>query len=311
MDYGKITENMGLKVGALAVALLLWFHIATEKDTYDRILEVPIQVEGVPSDLIISAELPLTVQVRFHGRGKNLLTLPWRDVRVVVDASDILVRGTRSRHLNLSNVRYPESPDLTVVEILEPDQITIETDRFVSMRLPVMARMDIQVAGGHTFVGTVEVVPDSVTVSGPRSFLRDLIFVETDTLRSKRRARERIDQEVAIRNLSIYNLSMEPSQVRLVQDVQPLGERTFTEVAVRFDGRGNIDRYLAQPQNARVTVSGGVRLLEKLTEEDIRLILNLNLFRPDVQTPLTPRVELPEGVSLLILDPQQFRVTEY
>ena len=311
MDYGKITENMGLKVGALAVALLLWFHIATEKDTYDRILEVPIQVEGVPSDLIISAELPLTVQVRFHGRGKNLLTLPWRDVRVFVDASDILTRGIRPRRLNLSNVKYPDGPDLTAVEILEPDQITIETDRFVSMRLPVMARMDIQVAGGHTFVGTVEVVPDSVTVSGPGSFLNDLLFVETDTLRSRRRVRELVDQEVAIRNFSIFNLSIEPSLVRLVQDVQPLGERTFTEIAVRFDGRGNTDRYLAQPQNARVTVSGGVRLLEKLTEEDIRLILNLNMFRPDVQTPLTPRVELPEGITLLLLDPQQFRVTEY
>jgi len=194
MDYGKITENMGLKVGALAVALLLWFHIATEKDTYDRILEVPIQVEGVPSDLIVSAELPLTAHVRFHGRGKNLLILPWRDVQVVVDASDILTRGTRPRRLNLSNVRYPEGPDLTVVEILEPDQITIETDRFVSMRLPVVARIDIQVAGGHTFVGTVEVVPDSVTVSGPGSFLRDLVFLETDTLRSRRRVKELIDQ---------------------------------------------------------------------------------------------------------------------
>jgi len=311
MDYGKITENMGLKVGALAVALLLWFHIATEKDTYDRILEVPIRVEGLSSDLIISAELPLTVPVRFHGRGKNLLTLPWRDVQVVVDASDILTRGTRSRYLNLSNVRYPDSPDFTVIEILELDQIKIETDRFVSIRLPVMARMDIQVAGGHTFVGTVETMPDSVTVSGPGSFLRDLLFVETDTLRSRRRVRERIDQEVAIRGLSIYNLSVEPPLVKIVQDVQPLGERTFTEITVQFEGRGNTDRYLAQPQNARVTVSGGVRLLEKLKEEDIRLILNLNLFRTDVQTPLTPQVELPEGITLLILDPQQFRVTEY
>jgi len=311
MDHSRLTENMGLKVGSLAVALLLWFHIATEKDIYERVLEVPIQVEGLPSGLVISAELPPVVQVRFNGRGKRLLTLPWRDVQVVIDASDILTRGTRTRGIGIGNVRYPEGQDLHVVEILEPEQITIETDRLVSRQLPIVARMEIQCAPGYTLVGSVSVEPDTVTLTGPGSHMRGLSFVETDTLRLRRRAKNPIDQEIPLQIPPIYNLIVEPYSVKIMQDIQSLGERTFSEVPVRFEGTDHPDRYLAQPRTASVTVSGGVRLLEILTVDDIRLILDLSRQRPDGLTPLIPRLELPRGISRLRLEPQYFRVTEY
>lgn len=311
MDYSKLTDNMGLKVGSLAVALLLWFHIATEKDTYERVLEVPIHVEGVPSDLIVSAELPPAALVRFQGRGKRLLILPWRGVEVVVDASDILTRGTRPRRLGIGNVRYPEGPDINVIEIVEPEQITIETDRLVTKHLPVVARLEIQSDSGHTLVGGVIVEPDTVTLTGPALGLRDLSYVETDTFSLRRRARSRIDQEIPIQIPPVFGLVVEPSVVRIIQDVQALGIRTFEEVPVRIEGVDDPGRYLVQPRTASVTVSGGVRLLESLTEEDIGLILDLSRQRPDGLTPLIPRLELPPGISRESLDPQSFLVTEY
>jgi len=308
MSSRIFTHNTGLKLGALAVAFLLWFHIATEKGGYERTFEVPLVVDGVRPGYLIAEEYPSTAQVRFRGSGKRLLSLPWRDVFVLVDASDIRSRGTRT--LGIENVRYQESSDLQVLEIVSPERITIEVDRLVSVRLPVSVVMNIEVAAGHAQVGQYRVEPDSVTVSGPESQVRRLTAVFTDTVRV-RRLRRPLDREVLLHLPDIYNIQVEGQTARVGVDIQQIGERTFPGVPVELIGTARQGRYLAQPRTAQVTVSGGVRVVEALEVDQIRLVIDLGGATPDGLTPLEARVELPEGITLIRMDPPQFRVTEY
>lgn len=308
MNGSIFTRNLGLKLGALAVALLLWFHIATEKSGYERTLEVPLVVEGVRSGYVVAEEVPTSALVRFRGRGKRLLSLPWREVFVLVDASDIRSMGTRT--LGIENVRYQESADLQALEVVRPEHITIEVDRLATVRLPVAPVLNIDVAAGHTQVGAVSVIPDSVTLAGPESRLRRLVQVETDTLRM-RRVRRPFDREVRLKLPDIYNIRLEEQIVRVRVDIQQIGERTFTGVPVQLEGTARRGRYLAQPRTAQVTISGGVKVLESLQDDQIRLVIDLAGRTPDGLTPLEPHVELPDGVTLIRLEPPRFRVTEY
>jgi hypothetical protein len=154
------------------------------------------------------------------------------------------------------------------------------------------------------------VQPDSVTVSGPESRIRRLTHIETDTLRVQR-SRRPLDREVLIQRPDIHNLLLEAEVARVTVDVQLLGQRTFSGVAVELVGMSGGGRFLAQPRTAQVTVSGGVRVLESLAEDTVRLLINLAGQTPDGLTPYDPIVELPEGVTLFQVDPPQFRVTEY
>lgn len=307
MDRTRLTKNLGLKLGSLVVAFLLWFHIATEGDAYERTMEIPLQVTGVPEDMVISRELPATALVRFRGQGKRLLTLPWREVRVEVDASGIRVRDTRV--LDVNSVRYDESSDLQAVEIVRPQTVTIEVDRLLERDIPVDIRSRIRPAAGHTLVGPIRASPGSTRVLGPSAEVRALTSISTDSL-SLTRVRSPVAREVGLQRPDIHNLQMHPETVTLMADVQQLGERTFREVPVRVRGSQE-GRYLAQPRTATVTVSGGVRILETLTREQVRIVLDVGSDPPDGLTPLEPTVELPPGITLLRLDPPRFRVTEY
>lgn len=309
MDRNRLTQNLGLKIGSVAVALLLWFHIATEKETYERTLEVPLLVVGVASGQVIAEEIPATQQILFRGKGKRLLTLPWRDIWVEVDATDIRSRGTFT--LGVENVHFPEGLRLEVAEVLLPNRVTIVLDNRISMRLPVQPHMDVEAASGYTLVGVASSDPDSVTLTGPESKIRQISFVEVDTFRMRRRLRSPIEREVAVISPSIYNLTIEPVVVYVRWDVQQLGERTFPEIPVQFTGTDNPERYLATPRTASVTVGGGEKLLEGLRAEDISLILDLQGQRPDGLTSIEPRVELPGGISFLSMEPRFFRVTEF
>jgi hypothetical protein len=148
-----------------------------------------------------------------------------------------------------------------------------------------------------------------VDVTGPAARLDRLATVYTDTLRADR-VREAMDREVRLQIPAIFNVDLEPAVVQLTADVQQLGERTFADIPVQVVGSPE-GRYLAQPRTASVTVSGGNRLLEELARDQVRVIIDLKGATPDGLTPLTPDVRLPDGMTLLRLEPAVFRVTEY
>ncbi|MFC1500602.1 YbbR-like domain-containing protein [Candidatus Zixiibacteriota bacterium] len=308
MERGRLTTNTGLKIGSLTVALLLWFHIATEKDSYERTVEIPFQVVGITEGYVIADEVPTTWPVRFRGNGKRLLTLPLRDLAVRVDASEIRASGYLS--LGVENVIYPEALNLEVLQVLPPEQILITVSRLEEVRLLVRTPSDIQTASGYTRVGEIVAIPDSVTLIGPERDLSRLSYVEIDTLRL-RRVRDPVDMEVPVLLPLIYNTTVEPTIVRIVQDIQALGERVFEDIPITFIGTDRPERFLAEPRTASVTVQGGTRLLETLSREDVRLLLDMNRILPDGLTLVEPRIELPRGITLKLLEPPFFRVTEY
>jgi hypothetical protein len=308
MARSRITRDLGLRAVAILSALLLWFHLATERDGYERVMAVPLILAGIPEDQVVVEPVPDQVQVRFRGNGKQLLLLTWRHKAVVVDVSGVRTRRTLS--LDLSQVRYPEGRELEAVEIVTPGEITVELDRAGTLLLPVGPVLELGTTAGYTRVGPTAALPGSVAVSGPRSRIGHLGVVWTDTLRLDR-VRTPVEQEVALQVPDIYNVTLEPRSVRIIQDIQPIVEQSFAEIPVRLLGTGGRNRYLAQPRTARITVSGGVHLIENLTEDQVRLFIDVRSEAADGLTPLVPRVELPSGITLLKVEPSTFRVTEY
>jgi YbbR domain-containing protein len=308
MTRSRITRDLGLRAVAILSALLLWFHLATERDGFERVMAVPLSLSGVPADQVVVDPVPAQVQVRFRGNGKQLLLLTWRHKAVVVDVSGVRTRRTLT--LDLSQVRYPEGRELAAVEIVAPLEITVELDRASTVVRPVGPVLELGTAAGYTRVGPIAALPGSVAVSGPRSRIERLTIIWTDTLRLDR-VRTPVEQEVPLQLPGIHNVTLEPRSVRIVQDIQPIVEQSFAEIPVRLLGTGGRNRYLAQPRTARVTVSGGSHLIEALTGDQVRLFIDVRSEAADGLTPLVPRVELPTGITLLKVEPSTFRVTEY
>lgn len=307
MDFSPVTQNLGLKLGSLAVALLLWFHTATERD-YELVRPIPFEVIGVAADRVVAQEVPATIEVRFQGKGKRLLTLPWRDVTIRQDVSEVETRG--QFNLGVENVDAPEGLGLEIVEVLPPDRVTIVLDEKITRRVPVAPRARIRTAAGYTVVGPLRAIPDSVTLTGPRNALMVVREVPSDTI-GVDRARVLIEAQAGLVPPAIYNLTWEPAVVRILQDVQEIGQRTFTSIPVTITGTSRPERYVSQPRTLTVTVKGGVGLLAEMVVSDIVLTVDLRQHPPDRMTPVEPQIELPDGITLLRLEPPVVRVTEF
>jgi hypothetical protein len=70
----KIFANFGWKLAAMLLALVLWFHVATE-ETYQKRYPARIQPVGLNRNLVVERIEPQSAEISVLATGKQLLQL--------------------------------------------------------------------------------------------------------------------------------------------------------------------------------------------------------------------------------------------
>lgn len=156
------TRNLGYKLVALLLALLLWFDVATEETTViDYPVPLRIAVEG--RDMIVTNEVPDEVEVRFSGRGSDLLRLDKDELAI-----EKQIRGgendTTVVSLEPADVQRPADLNVTPVSVTPPRTVVV-TDRFTEKTVPLEPIGAPQTERGYQLVD-VAVEPRRVKVRG-------------------------------------------------------------------------------------------------------------------------------------------------
>ena len=162
------TENLGYKIVALLLALLLWFDVNTDEVTVVE-YSVPLRLAVRGSDMIVTNDVPREVEVTFTGRGKELLRLD-KDLlaiekEVAGGENDTLVVTIEPR-----DVLKPADLEITATAVA-PQQITVVTDRFMEKTVSLQT-IGLPLAGEGYEILDVVVEPRRVKVRGVTSEVR-------------------------------------------------------------------------------------------------------------------------------------------
>ena len=113
-----ILEHLGLKAGALAIALALWVAYSSEP-VGEASYSAPLMLVNVPAGLEVAGEVPATVRLRVRGRMARLRRLAPGDVSASADCSQ--ARSGRQRVMltpNMAGIPYgAEIVGITPAEI--------------------------------------------------------------------------------------------------------------------------------------------------------------------------------------------------
>jgi len=172
----RFLRASGLKLLAVLIAIVLWIQVHGQ-GVGSLSVDVPLQVQGLPSDMVIVNDLPDHVRITVSGLQARLSSLNRAEVRVPLDASGLKDPGVVERALKVSAIRLP--PGLTV-EKLQPDRLQLQVDRVIKRVIAVKPRLELD--EGWTALN-VQVVPATVTLSGPEVWLDALSNVETTAVR--------------------------------------------------------------------------------------------------------------------------------
>jgi hypothetical protein len=178
---GLLFDNLGLKLIALLMALLVYLNAYTDRPA-TMTVSFPIEVDGLPDSLSLSGPLPAVVQAELRGTGKQLIRLRLTEPRLRVSVAGV-APGRFERSIGESDLPLPAEGGPAVERLIGPRLLQVQIDRRDQKRVPIAARVSGQPGVGAVWNGSVILFPASVKVSGPAHVLADLDSLRLPSVR--------------------------------------------------------------------------------------------------------------------------------
>ncbi len=301
----RIIDNAAIKVGALLIALFLWFHAVTEKE-YEVRRRASIEIASVPKGLVLAKSVPKEAMVRLKGKGKQLIAPYFSSIRLFIDVSSAQ-KGSLQTPLNPENVDIPYGRGALAVEVVSPQKMDMEFDSLASKTVPVRSRIKIEPGLGYVRVGSIVFQPDSVLVRGPSRYVSSIDFVATDSVLFSE-AKRSIVEVVGLLNPKGFNMTCFPQQIEAGISIQQVVQRTIDQIPVILT---NVPRGISahlEPGVISITISGGETYLSSLTATDFSVSADYRRALQSDDNRISARINLPPEVELIGANPQTFTV---
>jgi YbbR domain-containing protein len=264
------TENLGLKVMSLGLAVSIWTLLQAEQVVEQR-TRVRVSYDW-PEGLVRVDEVPRWVSITVSGPQGRVRAIERRTLSMSVDLSEA-EKGT-------ATIDYTERPVKGLPDSLKITQITppmseVELDAKIKRTVRVRPAVIGEPAEGWER-GSITIDPESVEIEGPEAVLRDISEVSTDIVNISGRT-ESLLTDVAIKppSSNLRPTNDTPVSVRVNVDAL-LDNRTFTDVPVIVDSG-----WTASPPIAKfVTVKGPIRDINELKADRVRVMLRI----PDAES---------------------------
>lgn len=219
-------EKVVVFIISFTIALSLWVMVNLDRD-YNLTLDLELIPGVMEANMALTSPLPKTVSVSINGEGWKLINMYNNPPRVPVNLESGTVNlFEQVRELILTY------PDLSVTKV-QPSIVNVNLEEEISRKVPVNPRLDISFRSQFNFVGGIETIPDSITITGARSRVEDITVWQTTVIR-KEGLRESIDMVVPLLSPSDV-LQIDRTEVRLRARVS---EFTEGEVRVPIRTRG-------------------------------------------------------------------------
>lgn len=159
-----LTQNIGLKVVALMVAVFVWLNIASEPELA-TILSAPVEYKNYPKDLEISSNIVDNVDIEARGPSGRLRDLSGARLSAIVDFSSVKAPGERTFTLTSAQLNLPQGIEL--IRII-PAQLRFRFEHRATKVLEVQVPFAGALPAGVSIAST-QIVPPTLTITGPES----------------------------------------------------------------------------------------------------------------------------------------------
>ncbi len=172
----SLFANLGFKLLAITVALMLW-GVSHSTSHRERGFDLPIELTGVPEDLVVTDQSTDTVNIRVRGSSGSLRRLLGGDLVYRVDLSGAKL-GVTDHAVEAEDLNLPRG---TQIVSRSPAGIEFTLSKRGRRAIPLKVDLTGTPAAGFKVAG-IELEPARVWVSGPRSEVLRLAEVLTEAI---------------------------------------------------------------------------------------------------------------------------------
>ncbi len=302
------TERGKWRVVALCVlgATTFWFFNALNKQYATR-LNYPIEFLYDDQDVVVVNELPKKVSIVVSGGGWSLLR---KTVLVNVNPVQILLENPASqKYITKASLSAIIADQLNEVRLnyVVTDTLFIDIERRISKKVRVhIDSTSISLADGYRIVTPLKVAPDSISFTGPTSFIGGLadsvvLFVPVNQINGD------FSESIPLTNLESRIVDVEPEAVQV-----NFGVREFS----RYSRLVNI-RPLNFPVNRTLSLRDTVAKVsylvsrsdaDKIPAGSFNVVADYAEFNRSDSTIVLKLGNYPPQVDILRIEPESVKV---
>ena len=292
------TSNLGLKAGALGIAILM-FSLVHGAEDMERNVYVGVVVRP-PADaenMILVTETPDRVRVRLKGSRARLNAIRQENLPPV----DVSLKTKDESRYYFEKEMFDLPTGVSVVQVVPPS-LTFKWVPRAVRELPIEVNLDGRLSEGLEWAGEPELFPTKIDVDGPRDVVNSM-----RTVRSMEIDVSGLDAGVIQREIPLVgppaNTTFEAQSVLVTLRVQPkMTERVLSPL--RVDAEGMVPRAL-RPRAVTARIRGPESVVKALNPLSVLAIVNLS-DADAVKGPVSVPVELrglPDELEVVAIEP--------
>lgn len=258
-------KNLGLKILGLFLAMLLWFHVATDKE-YEIDITYSFEYTEPPESLLIAARPPQEVRVRAQATGKSLIRTLWQDRIWRIDL-DSAQSGTLAVALTREDLPTYGIEGLDILQ-MSRDTIRVVIDSIAQKRVPIVSATIWELAPNFVRTGEETWIPDSVLLTGPKQSLRRISSVRSKAIEIRNQS-ESLDREVDLIPPDAYAVTVSPTVVRMQQRIERFVQQEFSNLEIDVTSKARRDSVSVDPPTISVEIGGPRSVLHSLPVDSI------------------------------------------
>lgn len=287
---------------SLVFSLILWVSISLSKDYYAT-FEIPLKIVDFPEGYTTGSAIPQRVSVKLKGKGWKLAS-----VNIGSESEYTVSAGSDSGRKFINTAGYLSenqwlSSEMEVID-LSPDTLSFVVEKITEKRVIIIPDYDITFKTGYGLASKTKLIPDSVTLYGPESLLRNIIFAETEKIEIKNLDKTYSQQK---KLKKVFGIEYRHDKVLTKLDVQKIIDNNFEDISVEVTDVPRDRDVVLLPNRITVGLRGGIGVIGKLSKEKIKATVMYRDIVSDTLGSVSPSVHMPENLSLQYMRPERLR----
>lgn len=303
---GKKNREFLIFLFFFALSTVFWL-LQTLNETFETEIKVPLRLNNVPSNLIITSDLPEELHVTVQDKGSILMKYLYAQplTPVMVDYKNYDFAGLAGRvQIQEAEVRRAIVAQLfssTRILSIKPDTLEFFYNRGLKKKVPVRISGTVEPAQQY-YLRHVVAKPDSVVVFAPSSILDTLKAAYTQNFYQAGLVESK-SLSVPVRPIRGAKFIPETLDVQIDVDVYTEKTVEVPVVGVNFPGDKDLRTF---PSKVNVTFKVGTKSYKSITADDFVLVVSYEelIQNPSSKIPLRLK-SIPEGVSAVRIHPAE------
>ena len=289
-----------LKVFSLFFSLFIWLYVVSTAEI-EVIKEVPISLD-LPAELTVANDLVRSVNYQLSGPGLFVRRFLNKKIEVKIDKDDFYKKGKRKYQISLDKYR-PKLPLGVELLSMEPRYLQLNLEPIMTKKVSVMAHFSTNLQ--ETFqIDKVKIIPKKISISGPRSIIRKIKFLETKIIDNVSDISTTGIRSKIVSDSDKVQIAEEDVLVSFVIKSK-LTTRKIVDIPIIFQSNGLIKN--ASHKKVELVIEAEEKMIQGFDSKTFQVLAIIDK-KSQKAVDIELITELPEGIKLISIKPSVVRV---